>query len=483
MKTTYLLLLTINLFANLGCMDNHQATKANTILTLIQDKDEEQVLSLLSTEPNLLSLRTNNQSSILHLAAAFLTRNFFVQLKELYAQQLDFTATDKNGNIPLHLSARSLSSYPETVLFLLENSNPTARNLEGQTPLHLATKAASTEKVRIICSFFGYDQQKMQQPDDHGRTPIHYCAFGPRLDYSDIVSILEKNHSEQPCRPIACKDSMGQTVVHLAAVQHRKKLLELTTTQNSPLLEQKDAEGKTPLACFLSSKPEKYDNTVFLALLDRGAYTYQTDTNENTMFHHAALAGRIQQFELLTTRKVNPNKKNKLGQTALMYYVAHAKDIDTKIIAELRRYGAEITTTDNNGNTLCHIGAEKRDLPLINFCACQHMDFNIKNNEGKTPLAVLLASPEQEKDDELYSALIYSNAEIDAVDNKGNTLLHHAAAHAKNIIVEKLLKAGLKATTTNNAGETALALCTNSETKSILDPQLDDWQILSTPET
>lgn len=447
---------------------------------ICEQRDAQMALQMVKHNPSLLTKRGGEGLTVVHLAAICLSKNFFEQLSEDHTT-VRYDEQDDEGNIPLHLSAGSTRGFSDTLLFLLEKSVATTQNKHGQTPLHKATLACHPTNVQIICSVLQFDPQKMHIADKDGQTPFHYCARGPRLDYRDVFKTLGKTIGQRSINPVQYTDNNGQTIAHIAAIRHRLDLLKTIIPASKELLGTKDTSGKTPLACFLASQQEDFDNAIFETLLKLGAQVTSFDKEENTLLHHAAGTARIEQFKILREKGLDPNKKNVHGQTPLLYYLMHNTSIDTKILNELFGLGAQTNVTDTSGNTLYHIAILHNHPSLLEYCATQYHDVNAKNNAGRTPLACLLARLEQSGDEQLYQALMSKKPNIREIDNDGNTMLHHAAAYGRTAIAGELKNKGLKTDTKNLAGQTPLDVCQDESTRHLLGDD-NDWELLEKPQ-
>ena len=109
------------------------------------------------------------------------------------------------------------------------------------------------------------------------------------------------------------------------------------------------------------------------SLLDKGADPNGYDDDSDNVLINAALYASADCMKLLLEKKADPNLKNKLGQTALMFCTHEAGKMKLLV-----RYGADINAKSNSGNT-----------PLLIACMGNGQYENIKwlIDNGADPLA------------------------------------------------------------------------------------------------
>lgn len=121
-------------------------------------------------------------------------------------------------------------------------------------------------------------------------------------------------------------------------------------------------------------------------------------------------------IRLLMLAGMDPNTRNKNGDTALQYALARGQK---KAVGELLRYGADPNLLGKDGQTGL-------------------FDVLTKNGPG------------------VLVQLIKAGADVTVVDAAGNTLLHQAAARGQDELVRRLLDRGADPTVRNKRNETAL---------------------------
>lgn len=195
--------------------------------------------------------------------------------------------------------------------------SPTAVNGHGQTPLHAASSSGCTEIVRLLLEDGTYNPN---QTDDELQTPLMTaCGNG----FLEIVRLLMADERVDPTQydykgitPFmkACGDIEDFTTGGFLEIVR----LLLSDERVDP--NQSDFEGKTPLmlACIKRSQESGHE-----LCRDGSCGTHIGTTNfceECTDWMTARDAEQIQIVRLLLSdERVNPNKSDKEGATALLH--------------------------------------------------------------------------------------------------------------------------------------------------------------------
>lgn len=200
------------------------------------------------------------------------------------------------------------------------------------------------------------------------------------------------------------------------------------------------------------------------ALVDRGLNP-NSQFNGRSLLHIAASAGDLKVVKGLIGLGANPNTKDDSDITPI--HVAAQKGF-TDIVKSLVRSGALVNVPDTQGRTSLHIAADKGNIPLLTALLQQNVDVDPPNNLGETPLMVALYKNRQKKIEGYYVEVAIlllgkgaklqtlkekigavnllkdardhkdllaafrncglSALNVNAVDEQGATLLHHATS-------------------------------------------------------
>lgn len=144
--------------------------------------------------------------NILHITnMQYSTKNKSILLKYLYENGVDFTATDMDGNTPLHYAA--VKAFQDTLAYFLEeikvDANPV--NKEGRTPLHLAAPC----RRPIILNYLIEQGANVHAKDNQGKTARHLAIQnGTTLN---VVNLLYENEKKGVKNNDDCQHERLQT--------------------------------------------------------------------------------------------------------------------------------------------------------------------------------------------------------------------------------------------------------------------------------
>jgi ankyrin repeat protein len=124
---------------------------------------------------------------------------------------------------------------------------------------------------------------------------------------------------------------------------------------------------------------------------------------------------------------------------------------DLKGITKLYEKGANLNTTDENGNTLLILAAEKGYLEIAKFLIQHKVAVNTKNKHGRSAL-LATSSPD------VGRLLLDNGAEIEARNNNGWTPLMYSAIRNNTKMIKFLVQKGAFMNAQDRSGRTALMM-------------------------
>jgi ankyrin repeat protein len=168
------------------------------------------------------------------------------------------------------------------------------------------------------------------------------------------------------------------------------------------------------------------------ALLEGRADVNIKDNVGYTAFFHAIEARYDDVADaLISQTQLDLNARGKNGVTALMVYVwRDRKDA----VAKLLNRGADVTLTDNDGDTALHGAAEMGNVEMARMLLAKGANVNAKNKVGGTPLmwgAVF-------GHDEVVRELLQHGADPSLKDEDGVTALQWAVKNNRTNVVRVL---------------------------------------------
>ncbi|MBU0970723.1 MAG: ankyrin repeat domain-containing protein [Proteobacteria bacterium] len=401
---------------------------------------------------------------------------------------------------PLILAAHM--GLAQTVSTLLQRgAQVNARGSKGNTALIKAAQRDHTETIRVLLT-----QGKGIRVDaqtKEGRTPLSFVVEAEDLDAVKLIH----SHGAEINQPDRQGDSMLiGTFLHkkydvldfLVARGANINMVNnggVTTLMTAITLLGGD-DAKTVLAFlekFITFKPEldlqqiKGNNGGYTALhlaarfgfvdggkllLDNGAsIDLKSLATGGTPLHNAAGANHVNFAKLLINRRANLEIFDKSGSTPLILAVIHG---DADMVAVLVDAGARINVKSpvnslvtplvyaaSNPDPFKH----KDNLAIIKYLVKHKGDINFSSANGRTALMAAAACSDQSKAYEKGALLIDSGANLDLVNDKGETALMLAAGASNKKLVALLLDKGANAQLKNGAGESVMSYANRSGNK------------------
>lgn len=197
----------------------------------------------------------------------------------------DVNATDKDGNTPLHNSAkvRNLGIVQELIN---RGADVNARNHLGNTPLHrvfYTTGVGSIDVAQLLIAS-GAD---INSRNNSGHTPLHLVVnnFGFSLSNKDLIQFCIDRGAM-----IEAKDNLGITPLSYATINRRVPAIQI--------------------------------------LLDNGADIHTKDIKGYTPLHWAAQCGNLEAVQELIKRGANIHDRNGEGRTPLECAIAELERME-----------------------------------------------------------------------------------------------------------------------------------------------------------
>jgi len=269
----------------------------------------------------------------------------------------------------------------------------------------------------------------------------------------------------------------GQTASHYAVFHDNKEALGILHRQNADL-EIGDDDGFTPLA--LAVRLDR--KTIAEGLLRRNANVHSRNKYGHQPLHHARSATMVRR---LLANGANIDAQGMYKDTPIAFAV---KNSLYDVVKELLESGTLTTYVDERGNSLLHLARDGRIAQLLIDAG---LDVHAENKKGDKPLhyaaklmlpgvaSVLMqsgaipgATNELQQTPlhgvrsvEVAQTLLARGACVQALDSKGNNLLHSMLSQNKGLHVfywadigDFLLNSGLIANRLNDEMESVLTL-------------------------
>lgn len=313
---------------------------------------------------------------------------------------------DKNGNTAFLLASSPRQPNLEVLQYLVSSgANLHARNVMGETALHIAARSQSIENFKFLQqSGIPFDSQ-----DIRGRTVLHHAAD---LGDSGMVKYL----LDQKCLPVDCKDKYGQTPLMLAAEFPRN---ERDPVIHGEWIDYTDYVGKA-----------------LKLIIDAGADPTAMDVVGRTALHRAL--GCKENFEYLQNKY--PSFKDGIdrkGQTAIMRAISAFRchyDMP-RVVKLLVDGGADLSLQDRDGKTAFSLAIEKRALEVLKVLIDAGETLSSCTKDDCTKILHMALRYQRE---ELVTRLIAAGADVNSKEkdkNEKSTLNGHTARCLESIIL------------------------------------------------
>ncbi len=390
-------------------------------------------------------INERNKNGITPLAKA-VENNLIDQVVFLVNAGADIHATDFNMTSPL---ARAFGNSPDivkktTILKILVNSkNINSRDTNGNSPLHIAVENnADPSQMDYLLSLT--DDVNARNKD--GNTPLFIAV---KKNYQKLGDMLLQKKAD-----IFSTNSENKSPLRIA-------LSSNTDVQewflSSEVIKAQDGIGNTPLHLAVEWK---YDNAVKL-LLEKGAQVNKTNHNGETPLFNAVKVNSLSIISILINKGANKEFRDYFGNTLLHHCVAHnSQDAATLLIQS----GANINSKNLAGQTPLYLAVHNcRNLYRDQFSLYARTMKNEEEIKEK-----IYSNPIYLKRTSMITSLLNKNADINAFDETGKTILMDfiTASDAVNCdikIAALLLKHGALVQMQDMYGDTAYHLGVLSE--------------------
>jgi len=382
--------------------------------------------------------------TVLHLAASLPSAKIVELL--LHAEGVDINAQTDKKNTPL-LTALIMKHTEHALALIDAGADVTIANTQGNTPLHIAVKINSVDCVRALL-----------------------------LKYADTT--VKNNAGETPLS-LAHKDGVNQQILYFIEKPERawvegdgRKMLD--RKEKTPSESESESESESDSE--EEKEKEMTEEDVQKALMDAAkegdAGTFRKVYEENgkilkdinfviddwTVLHAAATAGSAPLVEFIIGIKgVDTNAKSKKGTTPLICALDNHHEDCAKLLME--KGNADINANSGEGEwTPVLSAAYKGDVQSLKFLIANskgNLDVEMVQKEAKGYHALHFAAASKDNAVELLTTLLDAGADINALNDNGQTALHLAVFWNNPDAVKLLIDRGADRSIKNKSGRTA----------------------------
>ncbi|XP_059622402.1 ankyrin repeat domain-containing protein 27-like [Phlebotomus argentipes] len=349
----------------------------------------------------------------LHVAAAAGPAKMVTLLIALGAR---VNVKDREGVTPLHVAARA--GQQSTLLLLLHaGAKIDARtSLGAETPLHLAAVNGQDRCVKAIlyfCDHMHVPQISINARNMRGETPLHLASrwgfasiveslmeFGARGDVRNKVGITAIEASHNSHIRTLMQESLGASQSPQHSVRANGSPPEVKVEKIIDAI----AQGDTNLALFyLNIDPSALANGTKVTCecaeplcqcpkdpvrVPRGASVNLATEDGVTPLHAAIRYNNVHMTHILLAFGANPKAKTRSRWHTPLHFVATGQEVDAVVVFLDHTTKDIIDDEDIKGNTALHLALLASNLHLVELLLKYNPDVTRRNCDGQRPIDV-----------------------------------------------------------------------------------------------
>ena len=246
-------------------------------------------------------------------------------------------------------------------------------------------------------------------PDENGQTPLYAACIG---NHPEVVKLLIDNKYD-----VNHQDNEGKTPLHVAFENHAPDIAKSLIDQFKANLEVRDSQNWTPLHTAIDRGYSNYSELLLLKCLLQDVDTEVSLIGFN-MFH--SLMTRI--------RHGFQRSKSPLSASWILLHAACFEE-NAPNVQFLLDADADVNHASSAGHTPLHIAVAKRNIDIVTLLLNKNVIVNSVTIDGKTPLHIAVDKGEEV----IIKKLLAQKANPTLKDAFGNTSLHLAVQWKEEI--------------------------------------------------
>ncbi|XP_013382005.1 serine/threonine-protein phosphatase 6 regulatory ankyrin repeat subunit A-like [Lingula anatina] len=386
-----------------------------------------------------LNDRAKDGRTVMHFAASYARDDI---MKLLINKKADATIPGgPKEQLPLHMACARSSGALAIVQMLLKVSGKDCRLVEdkdGSIPIFLSSEVGNVAVCKE-CLTQQTEQQIKFQRRGNGDNLMHVACRRKDVDLAKLFVEYGANFDVQ--------NYEGHTPLHISAWEGDEAMMKyLYQAKANPNIT--DQMDRSPLHI----AAERGNTSVVELLVDKFKANVAARTKDgSTLMHIASECGHPDTALTFLKKGVPLHMPNKAGAVCLH---AAAKRGHTAVVRSLLQKGAQVDARTKDNYTALHIAVEAcRPLvvqTLLGFGAQVELKGGLAQ---ETPLHIAARTSEGEKCAEM---LIKSGANVNSIQENGETAMHIAARYGLIKMVIALLEEGGDPCWQSKLGETPL---------------------------
>lgn len=386
-----------------GVINENTGEYENLLHTALVWSESAEVLKML--------LQSGGKTDIMDEMGGTLLHSIYGSIPEygakcdlLLMQGLDINKRDYMKCTPLS-HAVEYGTKEQVSHLIMRGADVHASDCSGATPLHIAVKEEDKEKIQVLLD----NGADIEAKDSYGYAPVHFAIHNHEI----FTYLLEHGAA------ITAKTGDGESLLDL---------LEM-----GPYIEWNPAACVTEnLVCFGSAFFEKLENECtikeILETMRVRRYFHPKGFKKNWFNERLGMANYIfDQDELFLDTMTKP-----------LDLLKNAFDDEGNLLKR-----------DDSNKSLLHYSVLNKDINVTAYLLGKGLGVNIRDDYGLTPL---LYAARYTVDTNILKLLLEYEADIRAVDENGNGVLHLAATNPDESIAKFFLDSDCATNLRNNKG-------------------------------
>lgn len=400
-------------------------SKSETFLHKIIKSNNVTLLKYLIDNKIKIDINKKNDDDITPLQIAI--KKGYVEIFNLLvsSQKPDFSLLYKNNNTLLHVCAKGSGSV-QILEYLLKHSgiDLNARNNDGSTPLMLAAAENNYGAFRLLLKS-GADIT-LKDNDDH--TLMHYAAYSGNVE---LLKYVLDNYKLD----INARDKDESTPLMVGAKEEHFKFMNLLIA-NGAKTDEKNNKGENIFDILKNyrgqieyfQKNNKFNEAVREIDYDDYKYIQNLPANQKTFLQ------MVQDGDLDSIEDDGFSNKPRLyhDYPPLVWAVMNNEFEAFKLLLEKKEYTKITHIVNSENKNLMHYAAIGGNVEIIKILIAKGIKVDSEDKYGYTPV---MCAAEYGKLEAL-KVLVENGANIKAVSNKNENLLHFALSDPNKINIE-----------------------------------------------
>lgn len=404
------------------------------------DPQGSELKRIIKIYPALITQKTHYGSTLLHIAIANNNKNAYKLLAQEYPTMIH--EQNNNGQSPVHYAIEEKNTHALSVM------KPT-QNMPKDTcdTANYLFNALKTKDLTII-ELFATPELINKRHTKNGYTALQYAV--QHTPYKKYIELLIKRGANPKIKSSDNKDTLE---ICLAHPDH--DIFDLVLQSYSPLelipITQKTVVLKDNY--FFEKLLEK------MSSVDRIAFFRQPIENKNCFLEYAIDNKLTDKITIALKKGLNPNEHFVNGILPLHYAIRKGNN---EICELLYDYKASLYDTDNQGYNALMLSIVHKQNHLTLYLLTKPFNNTQKTMDGKS----LLHLAAEHADENILQKIVQKYPQVNEQDTYGNTPLHIAAQQGNIENVTTLLKYSPNLYIQNKVGENVLTAIKNAKDRA-----------------